>query len=173
MITRSLRCLRGLAATVALGAAALAIPAVGQAQDTGLPIGTQAPSALLHTLDGKTVDLAKLVAGRPAVVEFWATWCSSCEELLPALQKAQRTYGSRVAFVGVSVSAQQSVKRVKLHVAKHKVPGIQLFDTRGSATGSWDVPATSHIVVLNKAGKVVYTGVGGDQNIEAAIRKAL
>jgi hypothetical protein len=27
--------------------------------------------------------------------------------------------------------------------------------------------------VLDKRGKVVYTGVGGDQNIEAAIKKAL
>jgi hypothetical protein len=78
-----------------------------------------------------------------------------------------------VAFVGVSVSAQQSLKRVQLHVAKYGVPGLQLYDTKGNATGSYDVPATSHVVVLNRQGKVVYTGVGGDQNIEAAIRKAL
>jgi predicted transcriptional regulator len=62
---------------------------------------------------------------------------------------------------------------VKLHVVKYGVPGEQLFDTKGDATGKWDVPATSYIVVLDKRGKVVYTGVGGDQNIEAAIKKAL
>jgi predicted transcriptional regulator len=62
---------------------------------------------------------------------------------------------------------------VKLHVAKHGVPGDQLFDTKGDATGKWDVPATSYVVVLDRKGKVVYTGVGGEQDLEAALRKAL
>jgi ribosomal protein S5 len=35
------------------------------------------------------------------------------------------------------------------------------------------VPATSYVVVVDRSGKVVYTGVGGTQNIDAAIRKAL
>ena len=147
-------------------------PRAATAQDSGLDLGTMAPSAMLQTLDGKTVDLAKIAKG-PAVIEFWATWCENCEHLLPTMQKAHATYGSKIKFVSVAVSVNQSVNRVKLYVAKHGVPGEQLYDTKGDATGKWDVPATSHVVVLNKAGKVVYTGVGGDQNIEAAIRKAL
>jgi predicted transcriptional regulator len=66
-----------------------------------------------------------------------------------------------------------SVRRVQLHVAKHKVPGVQLWDATGAATGMWDVPATSYVVVLDRAGKVVYTGVGGKQNLEGAIKKAM
>ncbi|CAN5329754.1 hypothetical protein BH09GEM1_BH09GEM1_42340 [soil metagenome] len=150
----------------------LAVPRGASAQDSGLDIGTTAPSAMVQTLDGKTVDLAKIAKG-PAVIEFWATWCENCEALLPTMKKAAATYGSRVKFVSVAVSVNQSVNRVKLYVAKHGVPGEQFYDTKGDATGKWDVPATSHVVVLNKAGKVVYTGVGSDQNIEAAIRKAM
>ena len=73
----------------------------------------------------------------------------------------------------MSVSVNQSVNRVKLHVAKYGVPGVQLWDAKGDATGKWDVPATSYVVVLDRAGKVVYTGVGGSQDLESAIRKAL
>jgi thiol-disulfide isomerase/thioredoxin len=158
--------------SVMLAASAMLAPSAARAQDTGLPIGTQAPSAMLQTLDGKTVDLAK-VANGPAVIEFWATWCESCEALLPAMQTAQAKYGKQVRFVAVAVSVNQSPRRVQLYTAKHKVPGLQLFDTKGEATGKWDVPATSHVVVLDRKGRVVYTGVGGDQDIEAAIRKAL
>jgi thiol-disulfide isomerase/thioredoxin len=160
---------------VAFVAAALTFAAsrLAHAQDGGLALGATAPSASLQTLDGKTVDLAQITRGGPAVIEFWATWCENCEHLLPALQRAYTTYGNRVKFVGVSVSVNQSVKRVQLHVAKHKVPGVQLFDTQGQATDKWDVPATSHVVVLDKSGKVVYTGVGGTQDLDAAIRKAL
>jgi len=151
---------------------ALVTPNVARAQESGLDLGTAAPSAIVQTLDGKSVDLAKIATG-PAVIEFWATWCENCEHLLPTMQKAAAKYGKQVKFVSVAVSVNQSVNRVKLYVAKHGVPGAQYYDTKGDATGKWDVPATSHVVVLNKAGKVVYTGVGGDQNIEAAIRKAL
>ena len=142
------------------------------AQDSGLDIGASAPSAMVQTLDGKPMDLAKIAKG-PAVIEFWATWCENCEALLPTMQHAAAKYGKQVKFVAVAVSVNQSVNRVKLYAAKHNVPGEQYYDAKGDATGKWDVPATSHVVVLNKAGKVVYTGVGGDQNIEAAIRKAL
>lgn len=157
---------------LAAGTFTLVIARPAGAQDTGLPLGTMAPSAMLQTLDGKTVDLATVAKG-PAVIEFWATWCESCEQLLPAMQRAQAKFGSRVTFVAVAVSVNQSVRRVQLHVDKHKVPGIQLFDTKGEATGKWDVPATSHVVVLDRRGRVVYTGVGGDQDIAAVIGKAL
>jgi thiol-disulfide isomerase/thioredoxin len=143
------------------------------AQDTGLPLGSAAPSAMVETLDGKPADLLQVTKGAPAVIEFWATWCENCEHLLPAMQRAQAKYGTRVRFVAVAVSVNQSPRRVQLHAAKYKVPGVQLFDAKGVATGKWDVPATSHVVVLDKQGRVVYTGVGGDQDIEAAIRKAL
>lgn len=144
------------------------------AQDGGLELGTVAPGAVVQTLDGKTVDLSSVIGkGQPALVEFWATWCENCDHLLPALRAAEVKYRGKVKFVGVSVSVNQSVNRVRLHVAKHKVPGVQLWDAKGDATGKWDVPATSYVVVLDKAGKVVYTGVGGSQNLEAAIRKAM
>ncbi len=161
-----------LAALLA-GTMFLAAPRAAHAQDSGLPIGTVAPNATLQTLDGRTVTLAQYIGTGPAVVEFWATWCENCEHLLPALKRAYTTYGRRVKFVGVSVSVNQSPKRVQLHVAKYGVPGVQLFDTKGDATGKWDVPATSYVVVIDKRGRVVYTGVGGDQNLDAAIRKAL
>lgn len=161
-----------LALALIAGALTIAAPRALRAQDTGLPLGSSAPSAIVNTLDGRAVNLADVAKG-PAVIEFWATWCENCEHLLPALKRAHATYGDKVKFVGVSVSVNQSPKRVQLHVAKYGVPGVQLYDTQGNATGAWDVPATSYIVVLDKSGKVVYTGVGGDQDLEAAIRKAL
>jgi thiol-disulfide isomerase/thioredoxin len=155
------------------GAVAFAAPRAAHAQDSGLPLGAAAPSATLQTLDGETVDLAQVAQGGPAVIEFWATWCEDCEHLLPAMQRAAAKYGDRVKFVAVAVSVNESLRRVQLHAAKYKVPGVQLFDAKGDATGKWDVPATSHVVVLDRRGQVVYTGVGGEQNIEAAIKKAL
>jgi len=148
-------------------------PAALRAQESGLPVGSAAPAAPLQTLDGKPVDLAQLVGKGPALVEFWATWCENCEHLLPTLQRSYAKYGSRVKFIGVSVNVNQSPKRVQLHVAKYRVPGLQLYDVKGAATGAWDVPATSNVVVIGRNGRVVYSGVGGTQDLDAALAKAL
>jgi predicted transcriptional regulator len=82
-------------------------------------------------------------------------------------------YGERVAFLGVGVSVNQTPARIKAYVERHQLPWIQLYDRRGEASGAYDAPATSYVVVLDASGKVVYTGLGGRQDLEGAIRKAL
>jgi thiol-disulfide isomerase/thioredoxin len=144
-----------------------------RAQDMGIEIGSKAPAAAVETLDGKAADLSQYVGKEPVLIEFWATWCPNCKELEPHLKAVHAKYGSQVKFVGVSVSVNQSPERVKAYVAKHGIPGDQFFDRNGAATGAYDVPATSYVVVLDKSGKVVYTGLGGDQDLEKAIKKAL
>lgn len=153
--------------------AAIGIPSVLRAQDSGIEVGASAPGAAVETLDGKPVNLAQFIGKTPVLMEFWATWCPNCRELEPHLKAVHAKYANQVRFVGVSVSVNQSPDRVKAYVAKHEIPGDQVFDKSGAATGAYDVPATSYVVVLDKSGKVVYTGLGGDQDLEKAIQKAI
>ena len=143
------------------------------AQDIGLQVGSAAPVAKVEALDGRTVDLGDYIGKKPALIEFWATWCGNCAQLEPTMKAMHEKYGSRVAFIGVAVSINQSPARVKAYAEKHGLPWTQLFDRKGEATGSYDVPATSYVVVIDKAGKIVYTGLGGKQNLEPALEKAL
>jgi thiol-disulfide isomerase/thioredoxin len=139
----------------------------------GIEKGSMGPSAKLHTLDGKEADLGHYVGKTPVLIEFWATWCPNCKELEPAMIAAAKKYGDKVKFVFVAVSVNESPEKVKAFLEKHALPGDQYFDTKGNATGAYDVPATSYVVLLDKSGKVVYTGLGGRQDLEAAIKKVL
>jgi len=143
------------------------------AQEIGLELGTQGPAAQVETLDGKPADLSSYVGKKPVLMEFWATWCANCHELEPTMKAMHVKYGSRMEFVGVAVSVNQSPERVKAYVAKHQLPWSQVFDRKGNASGAYDAPATSYVVVLDKNGKVVYTGLGGKQDLETAIKKAI
>ncbi len=109
----------------------------------------------------------------PMVIEFWATWCPSCKQLEPAFLALEKKYGSRAKFIGVAVSVSQSPARVKAYAAKYKYRHETFFDTNGKAAEAYDVPATSYVVVVDRKGTVVYTGVGGKQDLEPAILKAL
>ena len=157
----------------AIVAVALSVARPLPAQDLGIEVGKQAPGALVRTLDGKPVDIGQYVGKTPMFIEFWATWCPKCRDLEPALLAAQKKYGSRVKFIGVAVSINQTPERVKAYTAKHGLVHQIVFDAEGNAASAYDAPATSYVVVVNRKGKVVYTGLGGDQNLDAAIKKAL
>lgn len=161
--------LRRLALALSLALA----PALLPAQELGIPVGTAAPAVALQTLDGKPANLSQYIGKGPVLIEFWASWCSNCKALEPQLAAIAKKYGGRVQLVTVAVSVNQSVERVKRYQAQHKLPVTMLYDRTGDASEAYETPATSYVVVVNKAGKVVYTGAGGDQDLEAAIRKAL
>ena len=64
-------------------------------------IGREAPAWSLATLDGGELGTDDL-AGRPYVVNFWASWCvPACVDEHPVLAAAQDRYGDDVAIVGV------------------------------------------------------------------------
>jgi thiol-disulfide isomerase/thioredoxin len=145
-----------------------------QAQETGLPVGSKAPSStIVETLDGKSFDIGQYIGKTPVLIEFWATWCPNCKALEPTMLEVAKKYGSKVKFIGVAVSVNQSPERVKLYAEKHELPLEVYFDRKGTATDAYDAAATSYVVIMDKTGTVVYTGLGGSQNLEAAIKKAL
>lgn len=156
-------------------AALVALAAPGErarAQDSGIAVGTKAPGATVETLDGATAELSSVFGKGPVVIEFWAIWCSNCKELEPTMLAVQKKYAGKVTFVGVAVSVNQSPRAVQAYAEKHALQMTPFFDRRGKAVDAYEVPATSFVVVVNKAGQVVYTGLGGQQDLEAAIATA-
>ena len=156
-------------ATIALSL--LASPLL--AQDVGIALGEKGPGGPLETLDGKPVDLSSYLGKGPVVLEFWATWCGNCKQMEPAMRAAMKKYGAQVKFITVAVSINQTMDRVKAWQKINALPGEILYDRKGEVSGAYDAPATSYMVVLDKTGKVIYTGVGGTQNVDAAVKKAM
>lgn len=159
---------------VAALTALLAVPPAAAAQGLGPAIGTQAPAAALEDLDGNAVQLLDYVPqGKPAVIEFWASWCEQCEALQPKLDAVRARYGEQVSIVAVAVGVSQSVRRVKRHLEDHD-PGYPfLWDGRGAAVRAYSALTTAVIVILDTEGKVAYTGVGPAQDLEAEVAKLL
>ena len=161
------------AVIAAITVSLLTLPALLRAQDLGIDVGARAPAVTVNALDGKTVDLANYIGKVPVLIEFWATWCPNCRELMPTLLDTEKKYGKRVKFIAIAVAINQSPEKVRRWLAAHPLPHDTYYDTDGKAAGAFDAPATSYVVVLDKTGKVVYTGLGGKQDLDAAIRKAL
>ena len=154
-------------ATVIAGAGAAPLAA----QEEGIETGAQAPAVVVKDLDGLPRDLGAVIGRKPVLLEFWATWCTSCQAMMPTLRAMREEFGDAVEFYGVNVTISETRDGVRQYVKEHAPPFETLYDEEGVAARAYDPPATSYIVIADSTGKVVYTGSGGQQNLEPALRQ--
>ena len=70
-------------------------------------VGKKLPDCTFEGFNGTgTLKLAAL-RGKPAVLNFWASWCIQCIGEMPAFQKVFASLGGRVSFVGMNVLGLQ------------------------------------------------------------------
>jgi thiol-disulfide isomerase/thioredoxin len=170
--------MRARASSLAVLTLLMALPFGVSAQAGGegsvsLALGTVGPGAAVEDLDGNAVDLADYIKGKPAVIEFWATWCELCEALQPQLDRIQAEHGNELNVVAVAVGVAQTVRRVQRHLEDHDPGYTYLWDARGAAVRAYNATTTSIVVMLDRDGKVAYTGVGAQQNLTAAVQRLL
>ena len=170
--------MRARASSLAVLTLLMALPFGVSAQAGGegsvsLALGTVGPGAAVEDLDGNAVDLADYIKGKPAVIEFWATWCELCEALQPQLDRIQAEHGNELNVVAVAVGVAQTVRRVRRHLEDHDPGYTYLWDARGAAVRAYNATTTSIVVMLDRDGKVAYTGVGAQQNLTAAVQRLL
>jgi thiol-disulfide isomerase/thioredoxin len=141
------------------------------AQQSSSSVGSKAPVVTVADLDGQSVNLGQYIGKRPLLLEFWATWCELCEELLPRVRAAQATFGKDVEFFGINVTVNQTPEKVRRYLAQHKPAFRTLYDEQGTSTRAYQVPATSYIVIIDRHGTITYTGSGGTQDLDAPLRQ--
>ena len=62
-----------------------------------------APDFTVYDHDGNAVSLSDF-AGKPVVVNFWATWCPPCASELPYFEDVWKKYGDQVEFLMVNLA---------------------------------------------------------------------
>ena len=97
----------------------------------------------LSTLQGRPVALAGLAAGKPMVVNLWATWCPPCRREMPVLAAAQQR---EAGFVFVFADQGEDGSTVRDYLQSQKLdPGNVLLDARralGQHAGTTALPVT-------------------------------
>jgi thiol-disulfide isomerase/thioredoxin len=142
--------------------ASLSVAGTLGAQGPG--VGDAAPVVSVHDLGGQPVDLGQWIGKTPVFLEFWATWCTSCQALEPAVRAAREAYGAGVEFIGINITVGDPRDSVRAWVARHDPPYRVLYDDEGESQRAYDVAATSYVVIIDRAGRIVYAGTGGSQS---------
>lgn len=122
------------------------------------------PQAAHPTLDAQLASHA----GRPVLINFWASWCAPCREEMPALQ-ALADRGTVV--LTVAVADRQSDTLRFMESAGVSLPLVHDRDQRaGKAWGARMLPCT---VVLDSAHRIVARAQGVIEWDTPAVREQL
>ncbi len=120
-------------------------------------VGRAAPDFALQAVDGqRTIRLADL-KGKPAILDFWATWCGPCEMSQPALQKLHEQYGSEVTVVMISDETPAEIAPV---VKQRGLTITQLVDPAGKIAAKFGVEGYPTTIYLDRQG-IVRAGHAG------------
>jgi thiol-disulfide isomerase/thioredoxin len=108
------------------------------------PAAAAVPPIALLSLDGQqALTLPTLLAGRPAVVNLWASWCAPCRVEMPVFAAAQRAE-PEVLFVFVNQG--ETAEAVQRYLAREGLALEQVWldpaSALGPAVGSTGLPTT-------------------------------
>jgi thiol-disulfide isomerase/thioredoxin len=121
-----------------------------------------------RTLDGAAFDAATL-AGKPAVLWFWAPWCATCAAQAGSVTNLQQEYGDRIGIVGIGGMGTNA----EMHefVADLDVGSVRtLDDAPGTLWRKFGITEQSTYVLIDRAGAVVHQGYLDDLELTDQVK---
>lgn len=118
--------------------------------------GEPMPTVVLPDLQGRTQSLPHAYAGRPLLINVWASWCGPCIEEMPELDRYARAQGpTGVQVIGLALDTPENVRQF---LGRVPVSYPILVDTPG--------PADASVWLGNRKGVLPYSVlVGADGKI--------
>jgi peroxiredoxin len=134
--------------------------------------GDMSPDFTVEMLDGSKVTLSDL-RGKVVLVSFWATWCPPCRQEMSHLQKDVIDRFAGEDLVVLPISRGEERKTVENFLDKMGYTFPVGLDGNQSIYKKYASNYIPRSVVIGKDGKVVYVGVGYDEEIAKAIDEAI
>lgn len=119
-----------------------------------------APDFTVLDAEGNEVRLSDF-AGKPVVINFWATWCGYCVQEMPDFDKAAAE-NPDVVFLMVNATdgVRETVDKAKDFVADKGYSFDVYFDTQRQAVTAYNLRAYPTTVFVDANGDVVLQKTG-------------
>lgn len=133
-----------------------------------------APDFTLPAVDGSMVSISDY-SGKVILVDFWATWCPPCQEMVPLLSKLHKQYADKgLVILGVSLD-REGLEVLGSYVHENMIPyKVVLGDTRiSNAFGG--VSTIPTLFIVDREGRLVrkLTGFHTYGQLEEQVKRYL
>ena len=152
-----------------------AAPAEAEAQGKGVDRthkGTAVAAASFNDPAGKATTL-KAFAGKPTLVNLWASWCAPCVKELPTLDQLARAEAGRINVVAISQDDAPHASVVAF-LQKDGIQSLQSYqDPKMALSGALNAEVLPTSVLYDAKGKEVWRYVGDQDWTSAAAARLL
>jgi peroxiredoxin len=118
----------------------------------------EAPPFSLKCLDGNTIALRDL-KGKPILLKFWATWCPTCKEELPVMEKFSAGKRDQLTILLLAIDGEKE-KKVQRVVKENKVTLPVLLDEKEKIARTYGVKFIPAAFLVDREGMLIGTIVG-------------
>ncbi len=123
-------------------------------------VGTLAPDFSTQTLDGARVRLSQF-RGKPVLINFWATWCSACEDEMPTIQRAAEPYRNQGLTVLAVNYRETNATAMRDFLQKLGARFMAVYDPEGRIATAYGVTVGLPVsAFVDRSCKVVSIHVG-------------
>lgn len=129
----------------------------------GVSASAQLPQVLLKDLNGNSVRVDTLSnAGKPIVIDFFATWCKPCNRELSAIAEVYEDWQQEtgVRLIAVSIDQAHNINKVKPLVDQLAWSYEVLLDPNSELKRALGVQLIPYTLVVDGDGKIVYRHQG-------------
>ena len=136
-----------------------------------LDVGTDVPKYAAVTLAGDSVHLGG--AESPTVLNVWATWCTSCQEEMVALDSLRTQYAAKgLRVVAVSVD-NGDIEKVRRFAQTNHLGMTVAHDPMSAINTSYEVVGVPTTFIIGRDGKLVWRHTGNVTDVMADARTAI
>jgi thiol-disulfide isomerase/thioredoxin len=110
----------------------------------------------LPALGVQYLDPAPELKGKPAIVEFWATWCPPCRKSIPHLNEINSKYKAKgLNIIGISDEDQPTVEKFRKTLPMEYTVAL---DKGGELAQKFGITGIPQAFIVDKSGKIVWQG---------------
>lgn len=120
------------------------------------PAPVAAPDFTVYDQDGNPVQLSERVGEKPAVLNFWASWCGPCKSEMPDLEQIYSEYSDRVDFLMINMTdgSRETMESANDFIQQSGYTFPVYYDSDMSAAAAYSVYSIPMTFIIDAEGNL-------------------